>query len=195
LESAQAKVVTAGFLNHPRHFAYNHSGLFMSDAMRQDRNTIALAGLRIAVGCLFLIFAQYKVFGTQFTRGGGFEWWINRFLHDGSTYPFMVPVLKRFVLPHAKAIAFLVAYGELAIGLSLVLGILARVASAFGFVYMLSLLFSSNYPGAQAPPLWQYFGASLSHSVLALCFLSFLVSDSEDVYSLRRCLVNKKRRT
>jgi thiosulfate dehydrogenase (quinone) large subunit len=162
----------------------------MSDT--QDRNTLALAGLRIAVGCLFLIFAQYKVFATSFTRGGGFEWWINRFLQDGSAYPFMVPVLQRFVLVHATPIAFLVAYGELAIGLSLVFGILVRTASTFGFVYMLSLLFSSNYPGAQAP-LWQYFGASLDHSVLALCFLSFLFSRSEDRLSLGRNLLRKGR--
>src|SRR5690348_7706751 len=108
-----------------------------------DRNTFALAGLRIAVGSLFLIFAQYKVFGMQFTLDGGFQWWINRFLKDGGTYPFMVPVLQRFVLPHATAIAFLVAYGELAIGLALVFGIWVRIASVFGFFYMLSLLFCS----------------------------------------------------
>ncbi|HTM38573.1 MAG TPA: DoxX family protein [Terriglobales bacterium] len=157
----------------------------MSDTTSQDRNTLVLAGLRIAVGCLFLIFAQYKVFGTQFTRGGGFEWWINRFLQDGSTYPFMLPVLQRVVLPHATAIAFLVSYGELAIGLSLVLGILVRTASGFGFLYMMSLVFSSNYPGAHAAG-WQYFGASLDHSVLALCFLSFLFSRSADALSLKR---------
>ena len=136
-----------------------------------NRNAVALAGLRIAVGCLFLIFGQYKVFGTQFTLGGGFQWWINRFLQGGAAYPFMVPVLKRIVLPHAILIAFLVAFGELAIGLALVSGIWVRSASAFGFVYMLSLLFSANYPGAHVP-LWQYFGASLDHSVLALCFLT-----------------------
>ncbi len=79
-------------------------------------STKALAGLRIAVGVLFLIFGEYKVVGTQFTLGGGFQSWIGRFLQDGA-YPFMVPVLKNFVLPHATPIAFLVAYGELAIGL------------------------------------------------------------------------------
>ena len=160
----------------------------------EGRNTIALAGLRIAVGCFFLIFAQYKVFGTQFTLHGGFQWWINRFLQDGGAYPFMVPVLQRFVLPHATAIAFLVAYGELAIGLSLVLGILARTASAFGFVYMLSLLFSSNYPGTHAP-MWQYFGASLDHSIFALCFLTFLVGHSEGALSLRHRLSREERQT
>jgi thiosulfate dehydrogenase (quinone) large subunit len=160
----------------------------------QDRNTIALAGLRIAVGCLFLVFAEYKVFGTQFTLGGLFGKWINGFLQNGATYPFMVPVLRSFVLPHAKAIAFLVAYSELAIGLSLVLGILVRTASACGLVYMLALLFSSNYPGAQVA-IWRYFGASLDHSVLALCFLTFLVGHSDEALSLRRYLFRLGRRT
>ena len=157
------------------------------------RNTFALVGLRIAVGCLFLIFAQYKVFGTQFTLGGGFQWWINRFLQDSGAYPFMVPVLQQIALPHATAIAFLVAYGELAIGLALVCGIWVRTASVFGFFYMLCLLFSSNYPGAHAP-LWQYFGASLDHSVLALCFLTFVSSRSDEALSLRHSLRGKRYR-
>ena len=149
----------------------------------QFTNASAMAFLRISVGTLFLIFGQYKVFGRQFTLHGGFQYWINKFLEDGA-YPFMVPVLRGFVLPHATAIAFLVAYGELAIGLALLLGVLARPASAFGLLYMLSLLFCSNYPGAHAP-VWQYFGASLDHSVLALCFISFLIGDCSAAWSLR----------
>jgi len=142
----------------------------------------ALTGLRIAVGVIFLIFAEYKVFGTQFTLGGGFQFWINRFIADGA-YPFMTPVLKDFVLPHARPIAFLAAYGELAIGISLVSGILVRPASVCGVIYMLTLLFSSNYPGAHAP-FWQYFGASLDHSILALCFAAFAVTKPGEVLSL-----------
>lgn len=154
----------------------------MSDS--SDRNALVLASLRIAVGILFLIFGQYKVFGTQFTLGGGFQYWINRFLEDGA-YPFMVPVLRNFVLPHATPIAFLVAYGEFAIGLALVSGILVRTASVCGLVYMLTLLFASNYPGAHAA-FWQYFGASLNHLVLALCFATFALGDAAQALSLRR---------
>jgi thiosulfate dehydrogenase [quinone] large subunit len=77
-----------------------------------------------------------------------------------------------------------VAYGELAIGMALVFGVLVRPASAFGLLYMLTLLFSANYPGAHAP-FWQYFGASLDHSVLALCFLSFLIGNSSVEWSLQ----------
>ncbi len=151
------------------------------------RNAFALATLRIAIGCLFLIFAQYKVFGTTFTLGGGFQSWINRFLQEGAAYPFMVPVLQRFVLAHGTAIAFLASYGELAIGLALVSGVCVRVASAFGLIYMLTLLFSSNYPGPGAP-LWQYFGAALNHLVLALCFTAFLSSRTDSDLSVKRWL-------
>jgi thiosulfate dehydrogenase [quinone] large subunit len=150
----------------------------------QLRNSRALAVLRIGVSLFFLIFAQYKVFGTQFTLHGGFQYWINKFLTEGGAYPFMAPVLRNFVLPHATPIAFLVAYGELAIALALLLGVLVRPASIGGLLFMLTLLFSSDYPGPSAP-LWQYFGASLSHSVFALCFVTFLLGDAESVWSVR----------
>lgn len=139
--------------------------------------------LRIGVGIFFFIFGEYKVFGTQFTLHGGFQYWINRFLQGGA-YPFMAPVLRGFVLDHATPIAFLVAYGELAIGIGLICGILVRPASVAGFVFMLTLLFSSDYPGAGAP-FWQYFGASLSHSVFMLCFAAFLVGRADAAWSVK----------
>ena len=148
----------------------------------RTRNTYALALLRIGVGLLFLIFGQYKVFGTAFTLHGGFQFWINKFL-EGGAYPFMAPILRGFVLPHATAIAFLVAYSEFAIGLGLFFGVLVRSASFGGLILMLTMLFSSDYPGAGAP-FWQYFGASLSHSVFALCFAAFLLGRADSVWSV-----------
>jgi uncharacterized membrane protein YphA (DoxX/SURF4 family) len=155
----------------------------VSASPNNDQNSRALAVLRIGVGIFFLIFGQYKVFGTQFTLHGGFQFWINRFLEQGGAYPFMAPVLRGFVLPHAIPIAFLVAYGEFAIGLALTLGIAVRPASAGGLIFMLTMLFSSDYPGASART-WQYFGASLSHSVFALCFVVFLLGRSAQVWSV-----------
>src|SRR5438105_6174636 len=126
---------------------------------------------------------EYKVFGKQFTLHGGFQYWINRFL-EGGAYPFMAPVLRGFVLAHATPIAFLVAYGELGIGIGLIFGIWVRPASVGGIVFMFTLLFSSHYPGADAP-FWQYFGASLSHSVFILCFVAFLVGRADTLWSVK----------
>jgi thiosulfate dehydrogenase [quinone] large subunit len=151
-------------------------------SVSDTRNSQAIALLRIGVGLLFLIFGQYKVFGTAFTLHGGFQFWINKFL-EGGAYPFMAPILRGFVLPHATAIAFLVAYGEFAIGLGLAAGVLVRSASLGGLILMLTMLFSSDYPGAGAP-FWQYFGASLSHSVFVLCFAAFLLGRADSVWSV-----------
>jgi thiosulfate dehydrogenase [quinone] large subunit len=142
---------------------------------------------------LFLIFGEYKVADRAFVLEGGFATWIHRFLDSGSAYPFIVPVLQGFVLSHATSLAVLVALGECAIGLSLTLGILVRPASAAGLVYMLTLLFSSNYPGADSV-LWTYFGASLDHSVLALCFIAFLLGDSERQWSIGAYLRSQRKK-
>jgi len=151
-----------------------------------DRNDVALAFLRIFVGFLFITFGQYKIFRTQFIYGGGFESYINGFIAHGA-YPFMVPVLNNFVLAHHIAVAYLVSYGEMAIGLGLVLGILVRTASVFGCVFMLAMLFSSNYPGANVP-LWRYFGASLQTNVLGMCFAACVIGESDRVLSVWRYL-------
>jgi len=79
-----------------------------------------------------------------------------------------------------------------AIGLALVLGVLVRMASVFALIYMITLLFSSNFPGHGAP-LWEYFGASLDHSVLALCFATFIVAGSIDVFSVKKYFGKRSR--
>jgi thiosulfate dehydrogenase [quinone] large subunit len=144
-------------------------------------NDYSLAWLRIAVGLLFLILAQYKVWGLDFVRSG-FEVSIHQFLRNGA-YPFMVPILRDFVLAHAKVIAYLVAYGELCIGLGLLLGVLVRGASFCGLVYMGVLILCSDYPGRHAA-VWQYFSGALSQLVFALCFVAFGMGDATRVWSL-----------
>jgi uncharacterized membrane protein YphA (DoxX/SURF4 family) len=145
------------------------------------RNDRALALLRIGVGIFFVVFGEYKLAGPDFIHGG-FRGWIERFIAGGA-YPFMLPLLKGFVLRHDLAFGWLVALGESAIGLSLVLGLAVRPASFAGLLLMLSLLFSSNYPGP-GKPLWVYFGSSLDHSILALCFCAFLLGDASARFSL-----------
>ena len=144
----------------------------MSGAPQQSK---ALAFLRIAIGLLFLIFAEYKLTSTRFIWGG-MAAYIRGFLDQGS-YPFMRAFLRGVILPHAILFGALVSISELLIALSLLTGVLVRWASVGGLALMLLLLFSSNYPGPQAP-FWEYFGASLEHSVLALCFIALMIAPS-----------------
>jgi thiosulfate dehydrogenase (quinone) large subunit len=158
-----------------------------SSALRQiaERNAVALALLRITVGLFFLVFGQYKVFGTAFVRSGFYDY-VQGFIRDGA-YPFMVPVL-RWILAHAGTpMAFAVAYGELLIGISLVIGLLSRLASLFGCALMLAMWFSGGYPGPHAA-FWMYWGASLNWSVFAICFAALAAGRPEEVASLRRVI-------
>ena len=149
-----------------------------------DSNTLAITLLRITIGLLFILFGQYKVFGTQFTLHGGFESTLRDFLHNGA-YPFMVPVLQAILAHAAIPMAFCVAYGELLIGISLLLGVLTRIASLFGLSLMLAMWLSGGYPGPHAA-FWMYFGASLNWSILALCFLALIIGRPEALWTLRR---------
>jgi thiosulfate dehydrogenase [quinone] large subunit len=149
----------------------------------KDRNTVAVALLRIAVGLFFTVFGEYKVFGTQFTLHGGFQEAIKGFLQDGA-YPFMIPVLNGILAHGATAVAFSVAYGELLIGISLLVGLLSRIASIFGFLLMAAMWLSGGYPGPHAA-FWQYWGASLNWSIFALCFIVLAVGKPEDLWTIR----------
>jgi uncharacterized membrane protein YphA (DoxX/SURF4 family) len=151
----------------------------MSGATQQSK---ALAFLRIAIGLLFLIFAEYKLTSTKFIWGG-MATFIRGFLDQGS-YPFMQPFLRDLILPHAIFFGAIVSITELLIAISLLTGILVRWACLGGLAMMLLYLFSSNYPGPQAP-FWEYFGASLEHSVLALCFVTLIIGQSNQHWALR----------
>jgi thiosulfate dehydrogenase [quinone] large subunit len=144
----------------------------MSAAEQQSK---ALAFLRISIGLIFLIFAEYKLTSTKFIWGG-MATYIGQFIDQGC-YPFMRPFLQKLILPHTVFFGALVGISELLIALSLITGILVRWASLGGLTMMILFLFSSNYPGAEAP-FWQFFGASLEHSILALCFIAFLIGPS-----------------
>lgn len=145
-------------------------------------NTLALAVLRMMVGLLFTIFGEYKVFGTQFTLGGGFERYISGFIQAGA-YPFMVPVLKGILTHCSTFMAFSVAYGEFLIGLSLLTGVLSRIASTFGLALMAAMWLSGGYPGPHAA-FWMYWGASLNWSILAICFFVLALGRPEELWSL-----------
>ncbi|MBB5316431.1 DoxX family protein [Tunturibacter empetritectus] len=150
---------------------------------QSNQQSKALAFLRISVALLFLIFAEYKLVNTKFIWGG-LAHDLGQLLNEGS-YPFIRPLLKNIILPHSVLFAAVIAISELLIALSLLSGVLVRWASLGGLTMMLLFLFTSNYPGPNSP-FWLFFGASLDNSVLALCFIAFLISPPHQRWTLRR---------
>ena len=101
------------------------------------------ACVRAVTGLLFLAAAYGKLTG-RFLEDG-FRKSAEEMARDG--WPFWRSFLQLFVLPHSQLFAWVVALGELAIGIGLFLGFLTRVACAAGAVLMVTILLGQSYLG------------------------------------------------
>jgi thiosulfate dehydrogenase [quinone] large subunit len=71
---------------------------------------------------------------------------VSGWLTAGKPYPFYAPFLRHVVLPHAKLFSFLIASGELSVGVALLLGLFTRPAAFFGFLLVLAILLGQGDP-------------------------------------------------
>lgn len=142
-----------------------------------------IAAARIATGIIFLFFAEYKIAGPAWAHGG-FESWIHQFVNEDTAVGFYKAFLVNFVLVHPVLCARMVAWGELAIGLSLVLGLLVRPASVGGVILMIALALSTWYAPGHGAAMWKYFGANLDHISLLFLFVIFYATRAGDVWGL-----------
>jgi uncharacterized membrane protein YphA (DoxX/SURF4 family) len=141
-----------------------------------------IAVVRIAIGAFFILFAQYKLFDSGFARGG-FQEYLHGYI-AGSAVSFYRPILAHLVLPHAVFLGYAVGAVEMFIGVSLLLGIWVRPASALGALFMLNLALATWWEPGHGAPLWRYFGAELDKLPLLFLFVIFFVSDAGLVWAL-----------
>jgi thiosulfate dehydrogenase [quinone] large subunit len=140
----------------------------------------ALVLIRVAIGIMFLFFAEYKLASTDFARHG-YAQYVGNYVNK-SAVSFYKPFL-RLTLLHAIASGYAVAVAELLIGLSLVLGAWVRYSSMLGALFMLNLVLCTwNGPGPG--PLWRYFGYQLDNIPLLMLFLLFIVYNAGGKWGL-----------
>ena len=151
----------------------------MSDA--NARRVLAL--VRVAVGVIFLFFAEYKIVGSEFVHGG-FQKYIGTYVDQHQVVLWLRPILARWVLPHPFLWARIVAWGELLIGISLVLGWWVRLSSFFGILYMLALTCSTWFAPGYNVPYWRYLGNNLDHIPLLMLFLIFFAFRAGNTWGL-----------
>jgi uncharacterized membrane protein YphA (DoxX/SURF4 family) len=133
---------------------------------------VMLALVRIAVGVIFFFFAQYKIAGSEFVHGG-FEKYIRAYVDRREPVSWLYPVLTHYVLPHPVLWGRVVAWSELLIAISLILGLWVRASSIGGVLFMLALALTSWFGPGHGAPKWRYLGANLDHIPLLLLFLLF----------------------
>ena len=124
--------------------------------------------VRMATGLLFLAAAYTKITG-DFVRVG-FAKSAQQMTAD--SWPFWRSFLESAVLPHAAMFAWVVALGELAVGIGLLLGLLTRVAAAGGVLLMLSILLGQSYAGPRASwDKWVTAGVTTKFALLLLLLI------------------------
>jgi thiosulfate dehydrogenase [quinone] large subunit len=104
----------------------------------------ALVLLRIYLGVIFLVAAWPKLW-VDFTPG------LTRFLEKVALengHPFYQEFVRRVVLPNASLFAALITWGELLVGVTLVLGLMTRLSAA------VALLLVVNYMLAKGAWFW-----------------------------------------
>src|ERR1700736_3913070 len=93
--------------------------------------------LRIGVGLWWLESFRHKNKKACFERGTGIDWAAS--VAAKHKWPPVKAGFEKVVLPRKKLMSYVVVYGELAIGLGLVLGFLTPIAAAAGI--LLNLLY------------------------------------------------------
>jgi thiosulfate dehydrogenase (quinone) large subunit len=91
-----------------------------------------LAVLRIGVGLWWLESWRHKNRRAWLQEGAGINWAAS--VAEKHKWPFVRRGFERVVLPRKRLMAHLVVFGELAIGLGLVVGFLTPIAALAGLV-------------------------------------------------------------
>lgn len=141
-----------------------------------------IAAARIATSIFFILFGEYKLFGSGFAHGG-FQQYLEGYIQGGAV-AFYRPILANIVLPHATFFGYAVGAVEMFIGLSLLFGLWVRPACILGVLHMLSLTLATWWEPGHSVPVWRYFGAELDHLPLLFLFVIFYVADAGQVWGL-----------
>lgn len=155
--------------------------------MASDRHTFLTSNmaawpvllLRVYAGLVFALHGWDKV-----RRGDGFADGLTGFLqsHADQAYVFYWAFVESAVLPQAALFAGLVAWGELLMGLALILGVATRFAALGGVFLMLNFWFAK---GAS------FFSATNYDAVWLMIFIVLAFTPAGQIAGLDRALARR----
>lgn len=130
----------------------------------------------------FLLFGEYKL-ASSASAHSGFQNYLQSYISNDAVN-FYRPFLSRVILPHAVFFGYFVGVLESLIGISLLIGLWVRPASAVGALFMLNLVLATWWSPGHGVPLWRYFGAELDNLPMLLLLVILYASDAGTVWGL-----------
>jgi uncharacterized membrane protein YphA (DoxX/SURF4 family) len=119
------------------------------------------AAVRVATSIFFLLFGESKVTGLGFVHVG-FPTDLQDYIAS-SAVGFYRPVPSGLIVAHAIFFGYVVGGGELAVGISLFVGLCVRPARILGILFWPNMLPATWWEPGHRAPVWGYLGAELDH--------------------------------
>ena len=115
------------------------------DTLKQNKMiSILLAALRVYLGYTWIMAGWGKIAGGQFNASGFLQGALAKATGEHPAVQEWWAVLKNAVIPNVEVVNFLVPWGELLVGLGLMLGLFTKTAVSFGMVMNFSYMFSGT---------------------------------------------------
>ncbi len=112
----------------------------LDDFRASKINTWPIIVLRVYTGLFFLYFGARKI-GTGFS-GANTEGFLGAMSEN--TFGFYKPIVENIVVPMSGVFSFLVAWGELFLGVALILGLMTRYAAWLGAFMVANFWFAKG---------------------------------------------------
>lgn len=119
--------------------------MFINFLRTDKRASFVLLFLRLYIGFTWLAAGIGKLTGQSFDASDFLKGAIAQASGDHpAVQGWWADFLQHFALPHAELFSFLVQWGEILVGLGLILGGLTKTAAFFGIIMNLSFLLSGT---------------------------------------------------
>jgi thiosulfate dehydrogenase [quinone] large subunit len=120
--------------------------------------------VRIATGVIFIAEGYGKITGPFLQ--GGFSRSVSGMASE--SWPFWRSFLESVVKPHAAVFGWVVALGELSLGVALAAGFLTRIAAASGVLLLFTILLGQTYVPGSGWAAWVTAGLTTKFAILLL---------------------------
>src|SRR5262249_31177336 len=133
------------------------------------KGSARLAGLvRILTGVIFIAEGLGKITG-KFVHGGFAK---SASSMESESWPLWKAFLSSVVVPHAALFAWVVAIGELLVGIALLSGLFTRLAAAGGVLLLFPILLGQTYVPGSSWAGWITAGLTTKFAILLLLLIA-----------------------
>lgn len=151
---------------------------YLRTVWKEKDSALWLALLRVLTGVIFLQAGWEKLAEPGFVPGMGKTL---GYFASKNPYPWMASLLQNVAIPNASFFGLLFSWGELLVGLSLILGILSQVGLLGALAMSLTFYFAAGWTGPSTATANEIM--AVAEAIMLLAFAGKVLSVDQFLYS------------